>query len=242
MISYYKYYEELKNRTFLSLSCWIFVTLICYFYKETILFLLINSSSFAGNAQEEPYFIFTDISEIFYVYLQLTFFISNQVMILMILYHSLLFLSSGLYKAEYKKLQFAFKVGIVSWISSVFLLTKFLIPMSWSFFLSFQHAESISFFFEAKIEEYFNYFTSLYYICFLNCQLLALITLVLNSFITDLKRVRKFRKLFYVLFVIFSTITTPPDIVSQVLMSGSLIIFYELLLFFYVLKTNKVTN
>ena len=66
-----------------------------------MLFVVINSSNYA-----EQYFIFTGISEIFYVYLQLTFFVSNQITLLMLLYHSLIFLSSGLYKSEYKKLQF----------------------------------------------------------------------------------------------------------------------------------------
>ena len=242
MISYYKYYLEIKNRLFLLFITWIFVSMICYLYKETILFLLIDSSSYLQTLNEEPYFIFTDISEIFYVYLQLTFFISNQIAIVMLFYHTLLFLSSGLYQFEYKKLQFAFKVFTFSWLSSIFLLNKFIIPFSWSFFLSFQQADNISFFFEAKIVEYFNYFTNLYYICFINCQILTVVTLLLNNFSTDLKKVRKLRKLFYLIFVVFSTLTTPPDIISQIAMSSCLIIFYELLLFSKYLKTNKVTN
>lgn len=199
--------------------------------------MLIDSSNYA-----EQYFIFTDISEVFYVYLQLTFFVSNQIALLMLFYHSIIFLSSGLYKSEYEKLQFAFKVYILSWISSVLLLNKVIIPVSWDFFLSFQKADGIAFFFEAKIIEYLNYFTNLYYVCFLNCQLLAVITLLLNNYSKNINRIRKFRKLFYMLFVIFSTLTTPPDIISQVLMSASLITFYEILLFFSILRTSKVTN
>ena len=126
--------------------------------------MLIDSSNHA-----EQYFIFTDISEIFYVYLQLTFFISNQITLLMLLHHGIIFLSSGLYRSEYEKLQFAFQVCTLSWVCSVLLLNKIIIPVSWDFFLSFQEADGIAFFFEAKIIEYLNYFTNLYYICFLNC-------------------------------------------------------------------------
>ena len=232
----------MKNRCFLLLISWSFALIICYLYKEIILFLLIDSSSYFQTLNNEPYFIFTDVSEIFYVYLQLTFFIANQIAIIMLIYHSLLFLSSGLYKVEYKKLQFAFKIFILSWLSSIFLLQKFVIPFSWNFFLSFQQTNTIALFFEAKVIEYCNYFTSLYYICFINCQILVTITLVLNSFSHNLKKIRKFRKLFYLIFVIFSTLTTPPDIISQVLMSANLVIFYELLLFSKYLKINKVTN
>lgn len=242
MISYYKYYLEVKNRLFLLLITWSFVSITCYLYKETILFLLTDLSSHLRTLDKEPYFIFTDISEIFYVYLQLTFFISNQIMLIMLFYHSLLFLSSGLYKFEYKKLQSAFKIFVLTWLSSLFLLDKCIIPFSWNFFLSFQQTDNISFFFEAKIIEYFSYFTNLYYICLINCQILTIITLLLNSFSTDLRKVRKFRKLFYLIFVVFSTLTTPPDVVSQVVMSSSLIVLYEFLLFSKYLKTNKVTN
>ena len=237
MIFYYKYYVELKNRCFLLSICWVFTLSICYSYKELVLFALINSSNYA-----EQYFIFTDIGEIFYVYLQLTFFISNQVTLLLLLYHCLIFLSSGLYKSEYEKLQFVFKVYVFSWICSIFLLNKIIIPVSWNFFLSFQEVDGIAFYFEAKIIEYLKYFTSLYYICFLNCQLLAVITLLLNNYSKNINHIRKFRKLFYMIFVVFSTLTTPPDIISQVLMSTSLITFYEILLFLSILKTNKATN
>lgn len=242
MISYYKYYLEIKNRSILLAISWIFASIICYSYKETILFLLINSSNHLSALNIEPYFIFTDISEIFYVYVQLTFFISNQIAVIMIFYHSLLFLSSGLYHFEYKKLQSAFKIFVFSWLSSIILLNKFLIPFSWAFFLSFQQTDTLSFFFEAKIVEYFNYFTNLYYICLINCQVLTVITLFLNNISTDLKKVRKFRKLFYLVFVIFSTLTTPPDIISQIVMSTSLIVIYEILLFLRYFKINKVTS
>ena len=119
MIFYYKYYIEIKNRFSLLLTCWLFTLTTCYFYKETLLFILINSSSYT-----EQYFIFTDISEIFYVYLQLTVFVSNQVTLLMLLYHNIIFLSSGLYKSEYEKLQFAFKVYIFSWAVFFFIFHK----------------------------------------------------------------------------------------------------------------------
>ena len=237
MIFYYKYYVEIRNRSFLLLICWMFNLSTCYLYKEVLLFTLLHSSNCA-----EQYFIFTNISEIFYVYLQLTFFFSNQITLLMLFYHSILFLSSGLYKFEYERLRFAFKIYVFSWMCSVVLLNKIIIPVSWDFFLSFQESNGVTFFFEAKILEYLNYFTSLYYVCFLNCQLLGVITMLLDSYSKNISRIKQFRKLFYIIFVIFSTLTTPPDIISQIFMSASLVTFYEILLFINILRTNKVTN
>ena len=93
------------------------------------------------------------------------------------------------------------------------------------------------FFFEARIVEYLNYFIRLFYICLLNCQVLALLTLFLNSISEKMETIKTFRKLFYLIFIIFSTITTPPDVLSQVIMSFSLVIIYELIIFSRYLKT-----
>lgn len=246
MIQYYKYYLEIKNRFFLLFFNWTFVSLICYLYKDIILFIIINSNSYYRIFDIKPYFIFTDVGEIFYVYLQLIFFVSNQILVIMTFYHILIFLSLGLYHSEYLKLQFTFKIFIISWICSIIFLNKVAIPFSWAFFLSFQKSEQIlkpvSFFFEAKIIEYFNYFTSLYYICLINCQFFAIITLSLNNVSSKLGGIKKFRKMFYLIFVIFSTLTTPPDIISQVVMSISLILIYELLVLLKYLKINMVTS
>jgi sec-independent protein translocase protein TatC len=162
---------------------------------------------------------------------------------LMFFYHTLMFLSLGLYKFEFLKLRFAFQFFLLTWVISIFLLYKFLIPYSWAFFLSFQQDEnatqSISFFFEAKIVEYF---TSSYYVCLVNCQFLALLTLLLTNISEKLNKIKTFRKLFYFVFVIFSTLTTPPDIISQVILSLTLILVYEILIFLKYLEINKVTN
>ena len=195
---YYKYYIELKNRTFLLFYTWFSVLITGYYYKETILFLLINPSNYFNTLSKNPYFIFTNVSEIFYVYLELTFFIANQIMIVMLFYHVLMFLALGLYSFEFNRLRTIFQIFILSWLFSVILLYKFLIPYTWTFFLSFQQnnndTQLISFFFEAKIIEYFNFFMSLYYICFVNCQFLALLLLIFTNISEKLNKTKTFRK------------------------------------------------
>ena len=242
MTFYYKYYLEIKNRLFLLSITWGFISIVCYFYKEDLLFVLINSTQNLLDASS--YFIFTDVSEIFYVYIQLTFFISNQITMLMFFYHLLIFLALGLYRFEFNKLKFTFKIFIITWLSSAILLYKFLIPFSWSFFLNFQKnkigLQPVSFFFEAKIIEYFNYFTNLYYISLISCQFLIIIAILLNSISN--KKNKMFRKLFYLLFVIFSTLITPPDVLSQIVVTINLIVVYETIIFFKYLKFNTATN
>lgn len=246
MISYYQYYTEIKNRLILLAFAWLFSLVICYLNKEALLFILINSTKYVSLHDLKPYFIFTNISEIFQVYVELIIFLSNQIALAMIGYHILMFLSLGLYKFEFIKLKFSYKVFLTSWIFSILLLCKFIIPFSWNFFLNFQEnsngIQPISFFFEAKIADYLNYFISLYYICFINCQFLTILIFFLTNIGDALGKIKAFRKLFYFIFVIFSTIITPPDVISQVTMSIFLIANYEIITFVKCLKINKVTN
>jgi Sec-independent protein secretion pathway component TatC len=240
MISYYKYYLEIKNRVLLIIITWISLIIICYCFKEPLLFVFINSNKYYIKLNTTPYFIFTNVGEVFYVYLYLVLFITNQVTILMLFYHGLMFLTLGLYKSEYMQLRTVFKIVVLTWICSIILLKEFVVPFSWSFFLSFQKAnetlQPVSFFFEARISEYMAYFKGLYYVCLINCQIFAMLTFLLNKMSNTIGTIKTFRKLFYFVFIIFSTLTTPPDAISQIFMSCSLIIIYELLIFLKYLK------
>ena len=148
MFSWYDYYLEIKNRILLLLFTWVSLLIVCYHFKEPLLFTFINSNKYYNNV---PYFIFTNVDEIFYVYLRLVFFIANQFTFLLLLYHILIFLALGLYNSEYSKLKSVFKIFIITWFCSTILLKKIIIPFSWLFFLSFQNAseylQPASFFF-----------------------------------------------------------------------------------------------
>lgn len=246
MSLYYKYYLEIKNRFILVFISWLSLLTICYIYKEPLLFTLMSFSTHSKLLNTKPYFIFTNVTEIFYVYLELVLFIANQISLFIICYHILMFLALGLYDTELNKLKFAFKFFVIAWVGTIILLYKFVIPFSWSFFLSFQQnsqtVQPISFLFEAKIEEYFSYLKSLYYICLVNSQFLAIVTFFLASLSEKLKKIKTLRKLFYLIFIIFSTITTPPDVISQIIMSGFLVVTYETIVFIQYLKTSMVTN
>jgi hypothetical protein len=63
----FKYILEIKNRLFLLLFTCVSTLVICYLYKETLIFLLVKSNIFFSN---NFYFIFTNVTEIFSVYIQ----------------------------------------------------------------------------------------------------------------------------------------------------------------------------
>lgn len=231
---YYKYYSEIKYRFFLIVLNWLFTAWVCYIYKNCLLFLIINSN------YTQFYFIFTNISEIFFVNLNIVFFISNQICLIFIFYHLLIFLSLGLYKTELLEFKFLFKLSLFTWLISAFICYNILIPTSWAFFLSFQlngtPQQPISLFLEAKLFDFIKYFIQFYNLCLFNCQFLMCLTVVLNKYTHT--QVKFFRKIFYLIFLIFSTIITPPDIFSQIITTFFLITIYEIVTFLNYLKLN----
>lgn len=64
----------------------------------------------------------------------------------------------------------------------------------------------------------------------------------MTSVSDKLKKTKKFRKLFYLIFVVFSTIVTPPDVLSQICISGILIVIYECIIILKKMKISMVTN
>ena len=243
-MNYYTYVIEIKNRVLLILLTWVLSVIACYYYKEIIFFLILNLTQ---HINYEINFIFTNVTEIFYVYIKLIFFISNQTALFSILYNVLMFLVSGLYRFEYENLKFFTKIFMVSFSISLLLLNTLLIPLTWDFFLKFQSQDFklIPFFFEAKLDEYLIYYINLYYLCFINCQISFFILIIVNYYSKkNFNTIKNLRKFFYFLFVIVSTLTTPPDIISQLVLSFILVCIYEVIIFFELLNkiTNKATN
>lgn len=209
------YITEIKYRSFMLLICSFCILLTSCFYKEILLFVLINASSYLSTPSQKQYFILTNVTEIFYVYTELILFVSSQAFIVGSVYHLWIFISFGLYKSEHKGLKNFFKLFILAWLFSVCMLHEILIPISWAFFSSFQRRspfQAVPMFFEAKLAEYLEFYTSLYYVCLLNCQGFMFMSLFINNLGKNMRLIGSFRKLIYYLIVVFSTLVTPPDI------------------------------
>jgi len=106
------------------------------------------------------------------------------------------------------------------------------LPVSFNFFLSFQsltNVELVQMYFESKLTEYLNFYIVLYFICGIYGQILLFLTLFLDYTILNLKTIKEYRKISFFLFLLFSTVTTPPDIISQIFLTFSLSLLYELL-------------
>ena len=128
------------------------------------------------------------------------------------------------------------KIIIIIWFLSIILSKYILIPLTWNFFLSFQNMQSVTLHFEAKLNEYLNFYISFYYLCFFYSQIFTILLFFFSYANKNVSVIKKFRKLYYYFFILFSTLISPPEIFSQILISLFLIFFYELFIFINLLK------
>lgn len=228
-----KYLIEIKNRLILFFFASLVTMFVCYLYKEILLFLVIYFCLKLDSL--EFYFIFTNIIEVFSVYLDLILFIHFQIFLFFFIYHTFVFLIPAFYNFEYKYLIFYFQIFLFFWFFSILLTNYVLIPISWKFFVSFQTFYfGQSFYFESKLSEYFNFYKSVYYFCIIYCQFFSLLFIFFKDINSKKLYVKKFRKLYYYIFTVFATFICPPDIFSQIILSCCLIFIYEIMLIFFV--------
>lgn len=222
------YIIELKNRFILVFLTWLSVFSVCYVYKENLLFLLFESELFEQNEFNNDYFIFTEVSEVFSVYIELCLFSSLQIIYPYIIYQSFIFISSGLFKVEYYYLGAILRNLLFFLVFSVNLTKYILIPLTYDFFFNFQNLSVVNLHFEAKLNQYLKFYIRFYSMFVFYFQIFGLLILVFNSVNVDIKSIKSYRKVFHFCFVLFATFFSPPDVFSQLLISLSLVVFYEL--------------
>ena len=225
-----KYLTEIKSRLTLLIFTLCSIIAICYTYKEILLFMVtqihLNDTS--------SYFIFTNVTELFSVYFRLIMFISIQISVWYLFYHIFTFLSPALFFYEYEFGSFFFRVSTFFWFFSIFLSIFILIPFGWNFFLSFQ--TNLSFYFEANLTQYLDFCVSVYLLSFVYCQSFTLLFFFLLNVAQNCKYIKRFRKIYYYIFVLFATLVSPPDIFTQIVISFFTTIFFEFVIFIFLLR------
>lgn len=236
---YYNYLIEIKNRTVLILLSFIVSFFMSYYYKEIILFLITKPNL---KILKNFYFITTNITDMLYIYLKLSYFISFQSIAVVFVYHIFVFLSPGLYFKEYNKIKFGTVLIINNFIFINYVYSNYLFPSIWFFLINYHqsHATIVKIYLESQIIDFIQFYCINYY--FIYC--LSLFIMVLLFYLINKKNqihfIKKSRKIFYTFFLLQSTFLTPPDVLSQIFVSIGLIIIYEFMIITAILMKNLI--
>ena len=233
------YFNELKYRVLYSIFFFILILLVSLnFGKVLIKVLAIPLLKMNYQNLNFTYFIFTDMSELFFLYLELSVIISLLLLIPFLFLHLWLFLIPGLYNYEKSFLFFIF-IGILSFsFIIIFSLYFFLIPFVWSFFLSFEIKEEGGFgvFYEAHIKDYIFFLINILFLFLLGMLIPVIFIIFIYFKIIQVNILVNYRKYFIILIFLISAFITPPDVISQVAVSLPILLFYEFIIFYELLN------
>nr|AHX24936.1 sec-independent protein translocase [Nannochloropsis oceanica] len=221
------YFLEIYYRLWILFLTWLLNFLVAYTYKEEIVYLL-------GQHQQNifPYFISTNLTEIFFVFIKLSFFLGFYFLYPIFLIQLALFLIPALYKYEYLIIRNLFFISILLYTITTCFTYEIFLRYCWKFFNSFQlNAEDnlVSIHLETRIADYLNFFIETFLL--LNIVLHIFLVFILFLYRITLNYIIQYRKFFYLAFFLFATLITPPDIVSQIIVGFIFFMSFEIFLF-----------
>lgn len=239
---------EIKSRlTFIVIGilCTFF---LCYYFKQTLLYLCTKPIISLKQNPNFFYFIFTDIVEVFLTYWLILRFFCFHFLLYFFFVHFWFFILPGLYNQEKYYLKTSFLMLTILWLILSGIFYNILLPYFWSFFstldtVSSNNQKIVQLFFESKLSEYINFIYNGYalwciivFIFFIICHVLQKKLVYSNKF----NEIKKYRNFLYFFFVIIATLFTPPDIISQIVVSLFFFVVFELLMFYLIFCNKKI--
>ena len=246
------YIFEIFNRLKYSFFTYCLLFLFCYFYYPVFFsFLDYLFKEILNGKQEDSisnYYIYTHPFELYYTHIYFCFIISLHCIIPYLIWQFIDFCKTGVYLSEYHFLIISLKKSLLIYLVCYILLYSYIIPSFLEILQVSKNAyfsDVYSIFFELKIQDF------IYFIIYLNSIFTVIITfIIILSFCIfkfSLADIIKIKKMIYLVAIIFSTLVSPPDIMSQVVLfffiflSIELIVFLRFLNSYLFIKKSKLT-
>lgn len=212
----------------------ILTTIVCYWYIHPLLYFL---SEYLLMHMKSNKFFFSDLTNIFYLYIELSIYIALIITFPFIILNFFQYFMSGWYLDEYQKNVKIFFFFLFWYLFGFFLSYKIFLPALLQFCLEFEQQNVyIPLYFEAKFEEYFFNIILTLLIWNLSFQI-PWIFYAINSWnLFPIRFSKKFRKYIYIFFIFWISILSPFEISQQFIMYLFWGFFFELYVFWHSFK------
>lgn len=233
-MSFIEHLQELRVRVVRMLIGVFVGFLLCYGFSKQMFQVLMQP--LVDALPPDSSMIFTALPEAFFTYIKVALVAGVFVASPYIFYQIWAFVAPGLYKEERKYL-----VPIAIFSAFFFLLGAFfgyfvVFPFGFQFFMGFadEHIKAMP-----SLKEYLGFSLKLLFAFGLIFELPLFIFFLSRLGLVTAASLRKFRKYAVMLAFVVSAILTPPDVISQLLMAGPLLILYEMSIFVAVIFGKK---
>ena len=214
--------EELRRRL---ISCAIAIGIgfiISYIFSERLFRILIKPLK--SLLPEGDRLIFTNLPEMFFAYLKTAFIAGILLAAPFLFYQIWMFIAPGLYQKE-KRFAFPFVIFSTLLFVGGALFGYFVVfPFGFKFFLGFadEYIQALP-----SIKQYFSFAIKLLFAFGIVFELPVVVFFLAKMGLVSPDLLRRKRKYALLLTFVAAAILTPPDVITQCLMAGPLIILYE---------------
>jgi len=215
--------EELRKRLIVCAIAVGIGFVIAYFFSERLFLLLITPLK--AVMPEGDQLIFTNLPEMFFAYIKVAFIAGILAAAPLIFYQLWMFVAPGLYQKE-KKLVIPFVVSSTILFVGGALFGYFIVfPFGFKFFIGFanEYVKALP-----KVKEYFSFSVKLLFAFGIVFELPVVVFFLAKIGLVTPDLLRRKRKYAILLTFALAAILTPPDVVTQLMMAGPLIILYEI--------------
>ena len=210
--------SELRKRLFIITIVVIISSFVSYFFGTRVIDEVLKP---AGKFE----FVYLAPAELFMAYVKISIVMGVTVSSPIILYQLWAFIKPGLNKHERRYMIFSLFSGVCFFILGITFAYKVLLPIS------------IEFFAKMKVEgikpmisfgNYLGFMSSMMLSCGIVFEMPMMVLLLTRFRLIKTETLTKNRKIIIFLIFILAAILTPPDVISQLLLSGPIILLFEL--------------
>ncbi len=215
--------EELRKRL---IACAIAIGggfVISYIFAERLFQILI--APLKAVLPEGDKLIFTALPEMFFTYLKVAFISGILLVAPYIFYQLWLFIAPGLYKTEKKYVIPFVVISTILFVGGALFGYFVVFPFGFEFFISFnsEYVKALP-----SVKQYFGFAVKLLFAFGIVFELPVVIFFLTKMGMVTPALLRKNRKYAILMTFVIAAILTPPDVITQAMMAGPLIILYEI--------------
>jgi sec-independent protein translocase protein TatC len=196
---------------------------IAYIFAERLFQLLV--APLKAVMPEGDQLIFTNLPEMFFAYIKVAFIAGIMAASPLIFYQLWMFIAPGLYRKE-KKMAIPFVVSSTILFVGGALFGYFVVfPFGFKFFIGFsnEYVKALP-----SVKQYFSFSMKLLFAFGAVFELPVIIFFLSKMGVVTPQFLRKQRKYAILLTFALAAILTPPDVITQCMMAGPLIVLYEI--------------
>ncbi len=215
--------EELRKRL---VVCFIAVGVcfaICYGFSKKLFEILMGPLIAVMPPGDK--LIYTGLPDAFFTYLKVALLAGIFLAIPVIFYQLWMFVMPGLYEKEKRMVLPAVALSSIFFAGGALFGYFIVFPFGFKFFMGFS-----SDFIQPmpSIREYLSFSSKLLLAFGIVFEMPLVIVILTKLGVVKVSQLTAYRKYVIVVFFVFSAILTPPDVVTQIMMAGPLMILYEL--------------